>query len=123
MNKLLKALVGLPALLFVAIGVRWLMEPAKVAAELGMPLLQGLGLSTQIGDLGAFFFAGGLMVLLGLWKKEPIWLQAPALLLGCTALFRTLAWAFHGASFAAPQIAIELVLTVLLLLLSKRLVS
>ena len=85
-----------------------------------MPLLEGLGLSTQIGDLGAFFTAAGLMVLLGLWTGNKTWLLAPALLLGFTAIFRTLAWALHSASFAGPQIAIEVVLTVLLLVVANR---
>ena len=120
MDKTLKVLVGLPALIFIVIGVRWLLAPAVVAAEFGMPLLEGLGLSTQIGDLGAFFTAGGLMVLLGLWTGNKTWLLAPAMLLGFAAIFRTLAWALHGAIFAGPQIATEVVLTVLLLLVANR---
>ena len=120
MNKVLKIVVAIPALLFILIGLRWLVDPAAVATELGMPLLEGLGLSTQIGDLGAFFMAGGLMVLLGLWTGNRTWLMAPALLLGVTAIFRVLAWALHGASFAGPQIAIEVVVTVLLVTLVMR---
>lgn len=120
MDKALKFAVGLPALLFIVIGVGWLVAPAVVASEFGMPLLEGLGLSTQIGDLGAFFTAAGLMVLLGLWTGNKTWLLAPALLLGFTAIFRTLAWALHSASFAGPQIAIEVVLTVLLLVVANR---
>ncbi len=123
MNNALRVLVGLPALLFIFIGLRWLIDPAGVAAEFGMPLMEGLGLSTQIGDLGSFFFAGGSMVLLGLWKKQAIWFQAPALLLACTAVFRTLAWGLQGASFAGPQIAVEVVLAVLLLIASRRLID
>jgi hypothetical protein len=60
MNKALKIVTALPALLFIIVGFRWLLAPAGVAAEFGMPLLDGLGGSTQIGDIGAFFLGGGL---------------------------------------------------------------
>jgi hypothetical protein len=43
------------------------------------------------------------------------WLLAPALLLSLTAVFRVLAWALHDASFAATQIAVEVVVAGLLL--------
>ena len=69
MYKALRFISALPALLFMLIGVRWLTTPEAVAAEFGMPLLEGLGRSTQIGDLGAFFVAGGAMVLIGLIKE------------------------------------------------------
>ena len=120
MTKILKIVVGLAALLFIVTGLRWVIDPTSVAAEFGMPLMQGLGLSTQIGDLGAFFTAGGLMVLLCLQTGNKTWLMAPAMLLCLTAVFRTLAWALHDASFAGPQIAIELVVAVLLLVVATR---
>ena len=102
-------------------GVRWLVDPAGAAGDMGMPLLEGLGLSSQIGDLGAFFFCGGAMVLLGALTGNRVWFQAPALLLATTAVFRGLAWAVHGATLAVPQIAVEVVLTALLLAAATRL--
>ena len=48
MNKILKVIVAVPAILFLIIGLRWLVAPAGVAGEFGMPLLDGLGRSTQI---------------------------------------------------------------------------
>ena len=55
MNKVLKLLVLLPSLLFIFTGIRWLFAPAGVAPSFGMSLEQGLGLSTQVGALAAFF--------------------------------------------------------------------
>lgn len=121
MNMLLRLLVGLPAIMFIVIGLGWLVDPATVAAQFGMPVLDGLGLSTQIGDLGSFFVSGGSMVLLGLFTAKRQWFLAPAMLLGTTAVFRTLAWLLQGASLAVPQIAIEVVLCVLLLVCASRL--
>jgi len=114
MNKILKVIVAVPAILFLVIGLRWLLAPAGVAGEFGMPLLDGLGRSTQIGDLAAFFIGAGAMMLLGVLTRNRTWLLAPALLLSLTAVFRALAWALHDASFAATQIAVEVVVAGLL---------
>ena len=57
MNKVLKIVVALLALVFASIGLRWLVAPEGVAVEFGMILMEGLGLSSQIGDLGAFTMA------------------------------------------------------------------
>ena len=47
MSKALKIIVLLPALLFTAIGLRILVDPAGALGELGMPLLDGLGRSNR----------------------------------------------------------------------------
>ena len=114
MNKYLRGIVALLGLLFVFIGLRWLIDPAGIANNLGMPLLEGLGRSSQIGDFGAFFAAGGSMVIIGGIVQERAWFYAPAMMLGGAAVFRTLGWMMQGAALAVPQIAIELVLAALL---------
>ena len=121
MNKILRFVVALPAIFFIVTGLRWVVAPAGVAAEFGMPLLEGVGLSSQIGDLGSFFLAGGLFVLIGLVTQKRSWFYASALMLGFTALFRVLAWLFHGAAFTPDMIAVELVVTGLLLFAASRL--
>jgi hypothetical protein len=120
MNGVLRILVALPAVFFMVTGLRWVVAPAGVAEQFGMPLLEGVGLSTQVGDLGAFFFAGGLFILIGLVTQKRSWFYAPALLLGFTAIFRVLAWLFHGAAFAVDMIVVELVIASLLLLVASR---
>jgi hypothetical protein len=121
MNKTLRVVVALPAILFVFMGLRWVFAPAAIAPEFGMPLLEGLGLSTQVGDLGAFFVCGGLFVLIGLVTQKRTWLYAPAMLLGFTAVFRVLAYLLHDATFASTQILVEVVVTALLLFAASRL--
>lgn len=121
MNKILKIVTALPGLLFVVMGLRWLLAPEGVAAEFGMPLLDGLGRSTQIGDIGAFFLGGGLMVLFGLATEKREWFYAATLLVAGAAIFRTAAWLLHGAPFAVPQVAIEVSMTALLLFAASRL--
>ena len=121
MNKILKLVVALLALVFASIGLRWLVAPEGVAAEFGMTLMQGLGLSSQIGDLGAFFLSLAIFILLALTTDRRSWYYPPIILLGLTAIMRTMAWMFHGASLAVDMIAVEIIACVILYLGSIRL--
>jgi hypothetical protein len=120
MSKALKAIVILPAILFALMGLRILFDPEGALGDLGMPLLDGLGRSTQIGDLGAFFITGAVLILLGVFTGKQEWLFAPALLLGLTAVFRIWATVGHGAPLAVQQIAVEVIVTVLLVFAASR---
>jgi hypothetical protein len=106
--------------LFALQGLGWLLLPARAAEGLGMPLLDGLGRSTQIGDLAAFFLALGATTLLGVWRRRPVLLQVAAGLLGAAALGRTLAWALHGAPFAGAFVAVEVAAAAVLLAAARR---
>ncbi len=121
MDKALRVLAGLLGLLFLSIGARWIIAPEGVAKELGMPLLDGMALSTQIGDLAAFFVTLGLTILLGVITLHRTWFYAAMMLLGSTAVFRTLAWALHDAAFATQSISVEVIGTVILLVAALRL--
>ena len=123
MNKVINIIVGLVGGLFIIMGLSWLVDPTGAAKNLGMPLLEGLGRSSQIADCGAFFTTGGSMVLIGIITRNRTWLYAPSMMLFCAAVFRILAWLIQGAAFAAPLIAVEVVLTALLLFAASRLPS
>jgi len=96
-------------------GVGWLVAPDRAAAGLGMPLLDGLARSTQIGDFAAFFLTLGLSILAAIGLGRARLLYFPAGLLGSAALCRTVAWAVHGAAFATTFISVEIVACLLLL--------
>lgn len=121
MNKLLTVLVGLAALVMVATGVRWMVDPSAAAAQLGMPLLEGIGRSSQVGDMTAFFLTTGILMLTALVTGRRSYFFAPALLLGLTAVARIVAWMVHDAALATHLIAPEVIIAVLLLLASFRL--
>ena len=121
MNKILSIVVALTAVLFASIGLRWLVAPEGVAAEFGMTLMQGLGLSSQIGDLGAFFLSLSIFILLALTSGRRMWYYPAIILLGLTAIMRIMAWLFHGASFAVDMIAVEIIACVIFYLGSRRL--
>lgn len=121
MIRIITLLVALASLLFIAIGVRWLVDPAGAAPELGLSLSQGLGLSTQIGDISSFFLTLGLCIAIALVSKKRIWYYPAIMLLVLAALGRLVAWSMHGAALAVPQIAVEVLVALLLWYASKRL--
>ena len=120
MNSVLRVIAGLLGALFFVMGVQWILSPANIAESLGMPLLKGLGLSTQIGDLGSFFITVGAMTLIGVYTKVQHWFFAPSMLLLVAALYRSLSTVFYGASFATAQIVIEVMLGLFLIFASVR---
>jgi uncharacterized membrane protein len=121
MIRIITLLVALASLLFIAIGVRWLVDPAGAAPELGLSLSQDLGLSTQIGDISSFFLTLGLCIAIALVSKQRIWYYPAIMLLVLAALGRLAAWSMHGAALAVPQIAVEVLVALLLWYASKRL--
>jgi uncharacterized membrane protein len=121
MIKIITLLVALASMLFIAIGVRWLVDPAGAAPELGLSLSQGLGLSTQIGDISSFFLTLGLCIAIALVSKQRIWYYPAIMLLALAAFGRLAAWSVHGAALAVPQIAVEVLVALLLWYASKRL--
>jgi hypothetical protein len=121
MNIVIRILAALPGLLFLVTGVRWLLQPAAAAQGLGMPLLEGIGASTQIGDLGSFFFVNGVLIGLGLLPGKSHLLYAPAFLIGGAGVFRIMAALLGHAPFAPDFIVAEAVMTTILLVAAKRL--
>lgn len=120
-NKILRVVTVLPGILFVVIGVGWIIDPASAAAGVGMPLLEGVARSTQIGDLGAFFLTMGLLILIGVTTLKRVWFYPPMMLLGLAATFRIVAWLVHGAALAGSMIAVEVIVTTLLFVSTIRL--
>ncbi|MEP4148431.1 MAG: hypothetical protein ABJL54_14535 [Halioglobus sp.] len=121
MNRILKILILLPAILFLIIGLRWLVDPAGVAPSFGLTLGEGLGLSSQVGDMAGFFLTTSICMLIALVGGHRIWFYPPVMLLSITAAGRVVAWLVHDASLATEQIAVEVVVSVLLLVASRRL--
>ena len=121
MTSLLRALVALPAIGFLVIGLRWAIDPSSAASDLGMTLLSGVGRSSQIGDVGALFLSMGSMILIALTTGQRSWFYAPALMLSLIAVLRILAWLLHGAALTLDMIVVEVVVASLLLLASSRL--
>lgn len=121
MVKAIQGLVFIMASVFMLMGLRWWFDPAGSAAEFGMTLSTGVGLSTEIGDISSLFITGSLCMFLGLFKGDVRWFYAPTLLVVFAAIGRTVAWAFHDASPALEFILPEVVFAVINILAIKML--
>ncbi len=119
MQNLSRIGAGVIGALALLASINWIVNPVGATASLGMPLLEGVGRSTQLGDLTAFFTGIGVLCIAGAWQKSPALVLSAALFLGLTAVFRTLAWAVHGADFALAAIVAEVILCTLLVLCAK----
>ena len=105
MNTAIRLLVLLCGILFLVTGLRWLLAPAGVAPEFGLVLGSGVGLSSQVGDMSAFFLTLGVCILMGLTTQRTLWYFPPIILLSLTAVGRILAWLLHDAALATNLIA------------------
>ncbi len=114
-----RVLVLVPGVLFLVTGLRWLLAPAAVAPEFGLVLGSGIGLSSQVGDMSAFFLTLAVCILMGLTTQRSIWYYPPIILLSLTAIGRTLAWLLHDAALATDLIVPEVVVALILFLASR----
>ena len=121
MNFALRAIALVCGVLFIVTGLRWLLAPVGVAPEFGLVLSSGVGLSSQIGDMSAFFLTLGVCILMGLITQRAIWYYPPIILLSLTAVGRLLAWLLHDSALAMNLIAPEVIVALILLIASRRL--
>ncbi|WP_375548156.1 hypothetical protein ABWI01_10740 [Oceanicaulis alexandrii] len=119
MAVVLKSLAGAAALLFVLTGVAFWAAPEFAAAQLGMPLLNDVGRSSQIADFASFFIVAGVCIGLGLSSGNRIWFYPPVMLLSVAIIGRLIAWAVHGAALTLDMIAVEIVVVSMLALLIR----
>ena len=120
-NTATKLLVLLCGVLFLVTGLRWLLAPAGIAPDFGLTLSSGIGLSSQVGDMSAFFLTLGVCILMGLTSQRSVWYYPPIILLSLTAVGRVLAWLLHDAALATQLIAPEVIVSLVLLFASRRL--
>ena len=82
-----------------------------MVGALGMQLQDGIGRSTQLGDMAAFFIGIAVLILLGAVNSQGRWLYAAAMFMGSAAVFRILAALVAGATMATSFIVAEVILT------------
>ena len=115
MSFITKFLSSIPAVVFLIIGVFWVLQPGIMAENFGMVLSSDLGLSSQIGDLGSYFVSSALMIFYGIYTNNTHWFYPPILIMLLTALFRTLSTFLHDAPFAADMIGSEILFSGILI--------
>lgn len=124
MTFLVRTLIGLIALFFLALSLLFIFTPETMAAEFAISPSGAAGLSTIRGDLGGAFLAVSLFAALGLRRGARQWLYAAATLLGAIALGRLIGFAFDGIPSAVViPFTTELALIAALVYAARRLRS
>ena len=118
-NNVIKIIAAVPGIPMLVNALMFILQPKTVTADLGMPLLEGVGLSTQLADLGAFFTFSALLIFYGVLKSNGEYLRIVALLLGLTAILRAVAWVVNDAALASTLIGAEILLVVWLWISAK----
>jgi len=103
----------IPAILAGLLGVvlalpfalRWVFSPAAMSEEVGIALSGPAAFSHMRGDTGGAFFAVGLLALAGVFRRQPGWLEAVALIMVCIVAGRLIGIALDGYQ---PQIGIAM---------------
>jgi len=122
MVLLVRIVLGLIALSFGLIGLRFMFMPEVTAAAFFVSPEGVGGLSTIRGDFGGAFLATAAFVALGLRPRRSHWLHAAALLLGLIAAGRAVGLVVDGIDpDALTPFVIELVFVALLLIGAHRL--
>ena len=99
---------------FLLNGLQFVVDPAAAAAGLGMEVLTGVGASTQLGDIGAFFVAIAVMIALAQRPGAAHWLHPAAILFVGAAVMRTLVAVMGHAAFAPQYVLPEIVMAAIL---------
>jgi hypothetical protein len=109
-NKIARVLAVIPGLIMLQGGVRFLVQPEAQVNSLGMELLDGVGRSTQLGDLASFFIVSAIFMFMGAAMSKGHWLYAAAMLIGGAAVMRTLSALMADAAMAPQFIIPELII-------------
>ena len=108
-----------PGIVFLFTGFQWLVIPENAASSLMMPLLEGAGLCSQIGDIGGMFLAMGLLVMGAVVTKRKDLLFSVAVILACIVLYRLLAFTLHSATFTIQLAVFEIVFAIWFFIASR----
>ena len=110
-NNIIRVIAALPGIVMLFNGVGFLVRPEQMVNSLGMELLDGVGRSTQLGDMTAFFIGTGALILFGAVKSEARWLYAGAMFIGGAAVGRMMAALVADAAMATQFIIPEIIMT------------
>ena len=106
MPKIPRFLAGLMGVfLALPFALQWVFAPEATSATLGISLDGAAAFSHMRGDTGGAFFAIGSLALFGVFRKEPGYLEAVALVMGCIVAGRLLGVALDGFD---PQVGVAM---------------
>lgn len=104
MKTTLKIVVGLITVFFLLLWLRWMAEPAVMATQWALTATDIAGINNLRGDVGGLFLASAVFCALWLWRGNPAWLRAAAVLMCCVIVGRVaglIVEGFNDASLVA----------------------
>ena len=120
MRLVLTAAIFAGGLLFLVLGLQFLLMPASGGASFALSPEGAAGLAVLRADFPALFFVGGGAMLWGAWKRNGDLLLVPAALFGIALLGRFVSLAADGAwpGFWQPML-VEAAAVILTLVASR----
>jgi hypothetical protein len=116
MRTIMRVVIGLVGLLNVALGLGFLLAPAKLGQAFFLLPIGSQGLATLRADFTGFFIGAATFALVGAWRADPRPLLVPLVLLAIALTGRTLSLVIDGVGpDAIAPLVIELVMLVLLI--------
>lgn len=116
MRTIMRLLIGLIGLFNVAVGLGFLLAPAKLGAAFFLTPVGSQGLATLRADFPGFFIGASIFALIGAWRAQAAPLFVPIVMLGLAIFGRFISLALDGVGPAAvqPMIVEAIMLTLLL---------
>ena len=115
MKRIMQIVIGLVGLFNLIIGLGFLFNPAKMAAEFALSPMGTQGMATMRADFPAFFLTGAIFSLIGAWRADRTLLMVPLTLLTFALIGRFVSIAFDGtAPTTVPPMIVEAAMIALL---------
>jgi hypothetical protein len=122
MQIAIKIVVGMMALMFLALGLGAMLNPGNAPDQFGVEALGMVGLSTLRGDLGGMFLGSAGLLSWGILRGQTMLFVAVAVLMGSIAFGRLIGFVVDGANGdVIGPFVIELVMAVVLVFAHVRL--
>lgn len=120
MRYALKTIVVLLGLVFLAMGLRYLIDPAGMAEQFGLRPIAANGFATLRADMFALFGVCGGAALLGAWRNDSKLLLVALAICLLALTGRIVSFLVEGASVGMVQaVAVEAIALLILLTASR----
>ena len=123
MRTVIRVAIALVGLFNLAVGLAFLIAPARLGAKFFLLPAGIQGLATMRADFTAFFMTGGAFALYGAWRGRAEPLTVPLLLLAIALIGRCIGIAVDGASPTAHEPMIAEAAMIAILLAGRRILS
>ena len=116
MQRMARLAAGFAGLVFLAMGLAFLLAPGQIMGRFGVFPTSNAGYSTLRGDNGGLLIAAGIFALAGAWNAKARGVMVSAFLIGLVAFGRMVSLLFDGyASDTVQALVVELVMIAALL--------